>query len=192
MLHADFTLAHQVTLNGLALAECAIILARIFPTHPLSSTILAALAPSEPQHSLRITPAFLLGSALTIAGASFRIWAFRTLGALFTGEVSLRRDHALVTRGPYVLVRHPSYTGFAGVVVGSTLALLVSEGSYAAQAPRWVRAAAWAFAGWRMVTALVVLPRRIVREDEMLRGEFGEEWDAWARKTPYRVFPYVW
>ena len=135
---------------------------------------------------------FLSGITLIVAGTLVRVLAYRQLGRDFTFDLAVRKDHKLVTDGVYAIVRHPSYTGFAGVVVGSTLALLVSEGSYAAQAPRWVRAAAWAFAGWRMVTALVVLPRRIVREDEMLRGEFGEEWDAWARKTPYRVFPYIW
>ena len=104
-------------------------------------------------------------------------------------------------------MRHPSYTGSAAVVLGGALALLASDGSYAAQLPAglslslapaewhwgaWVRAAAWALAGWRVVATLWVLPRRAVREDEILGGEFGAEWEAYARRTPCRIIPYVW
>ena len=33
---------------------------------------------------------------------------------------------------------------------------------------------------------------RTKQEDEMLREEFGEEWEEWAKRTPHRLIPYVW
>ena len=56
--------------------------------------------------------------ALTIG---LLIWTFRTLGPNLTDTVVTRREHSLVTTGPYRWVRHPIYTAIlsfmAGVVV---------------------------------------------------------------------------
>jgi protein-S-isoprenylcysteine O-methyltransferase Ste14 len=33
---------------------------------------------------------------------------------------------------------------------------------------------------------------RARREDTMLRREFGQEWEKWAQKTPYRLIPGIY
>jgi len=38
---------------------------------------------------------------------------------------------------------------------------------------------------------VVSILMRAPREDELLRRQFGEKWEAWAEKVPYRVFPGV-
>ena len=40
---------------------------------------------------------------------------------MFTFEMSIRKDHMLITSGPYGVVRHPGYTGFLLVVIGMLL-----------------------------------------------------------------------
>ncbi len=55
------------------------------------------------------------------AGASFAIWARVTLGANWSGVVTLKEDHELIQRGPYRLVRHPIYSGLLLMGLATTL-----------------------------------------------------------------------
>jgi protein-S-isoprenylcysteine O-methyltransferase Ste14 len=87
------------------------------------------------------TPAIqAAGLALTILGCSFAIWARVTLGSNWSGLPNVKREHELVVRGPYGLVRHPIYSGLLLALAGSaiaadksfwTLALVLFAGSYA-------------------------------------------------------------
>jgi protein-S-isoprenylcysteine O-methyltransferase len=71
------------------------------------------------------------GVMLFVAGLFLRWWAIITLGRFFTVDVTIEKDHELVERGPFRMVRHPSYTGvllaFAGfaLTLGNWAALLV-------------------------------------------------------------------
>jgi len=48
---------------------------------------------------------------------------------MFTFEMSIRKEHILVTSGPYGVVRHPGYTG-ALLAIGGMLLLHASEVSF--------------------------------------------------------------
>ena len=61
------------------------------------------------------------GMALCAAGVAFAIWARRTLGGNWSGNPTIKEGHELVTTGPYRLVRHPIYTGFLLLIVGTLL-----------------------------------------------------------------------
>ena len=54
-------------------------------------------------------------------GGLIRYKCYRTLGSMFTFEMSIRKDHILVTSGPYAIVRHPSYTGIILVAIAVSL-----------------------------------------------------------------------
>jgi protein-S-isoprenylcysteine O-methyltransferase Ste14 len=60
---------------------------------------------------------------LFVAGLLLRWWAIITLGRFFTVDVTIEEDHELVERGPFRIVRHPSYTGVLLAFVGFALAL---------------------------------------------------------------------
>ena len=135
----------------------------------------------------------MLGCLTTAASGALRWLCYKTLGSLFTFEVTLREDHRLVTSGPYAFVRHPSYSG---VVLGVVGTLLVHFGP----ASWWARAGwlgtlggqAYALA-WCSMEAYVLcsILCRTPTEDALLRKHFGAEWDAWAERVPYRVIPGV-
>lgn len=55
---------------------------------------------------------------MTISGAYLRVLCYKSLGSLFTFEMSIRDDHRLVKDGPYQVVRHPSYLGLLLTMVG--------------------------------------------------------------------------
>lgn len=62
------------------------------------------------------------GLVLTVAGCAFAIWARLTLGSNWSGRVTVKEGHELITWGPYGLTRHPIYTGLMTAVVGTALA----------------------------------------------------------------------
>ena len=74
------------------------------------------------------------GVVLFVAGLILRWWAIITLGRFFTVDVTIEKDHELVERGPFRIVRHPSYTGvllaFVGLALslGKSVALLILSG----------------------------------------------------------------
>ncbi len=63
------------------------------------------------------------GVVLFVAGLFLRWWAIITLGRFFTVDVTIEKDHELVERGPFRMVRHPSYTGVLLAFVGFALTL---------------------------------------------------------------------
>ena len=64
-----------------------------------------------------------VGVVLFVAGLLLRWWAIITLGRFFTVDVTIEKDHELVERGPFRMVRHPSYTGVLLAFVGLGLSL---------------------------------------------------------------------
>jgi len=63
------------------------------------------------------------GVVLFVVGLILRWWAIITLGRFFTVDVTIEKDHELVERGPFRIVRHPSYTGVLLAFVGLALSL---------------------------------------------------------------------
>jgi protein-S-isoprenylcysteine O-methyltransferase Ste14 len=55
------------------------------------------------------------------AGVALRMIAMRTLGRFYSHHVIRRDDHAIVTSGPYRIVRHPAYVGMFAAHVGLVL-----------------------------------------------------------------------
>ena len=67
--------------------------------------------------------AFYLGIILMFLGVLVRQWAIAILGRFFSLTVQIVEDHKVVEKGPYRLVRHPSYTGVLITFVGLGLAV---------------------------------------------------------------------
>ena len=118
--------------------------------------------------------AFWVGMALMWAGVGLRFWAFRVLGRYFTFTVMTSTDQAVVTKGPYRMLRHPGYAGGALALAGLGLAM----------------------GNWVSLWALVVLPligtvNRIRVEEAALGKALGAEYAAFAAGRK-RMVPFVW
>ena len=124
-----------------------------------------------------IGPRSLLGAiglAVVIAGAGLRIWSILTLGRLFTFIVTIQNDHQLVDRGPYRILRHPSYTGGLIGLAGAGLAL----------------------DNWLSIAALLLIPLtgvliRIHIEEAQLRDGLGPSYRDYQART-WRLIPHIW
>ena len=67
-------------------------------------------------------PVGICADVVVLIGLLVLIWARRTLGANWSANTGFARDHELVKGGPYEYVRHPIYSGFLTMVVGTTIA----------------------------------------------------------------------
>ena len=143
---------------------------------------------------MRITPGFVFCMSTIVAAALTRVACYRLLSHMFTFQLSIKKDHRLVTSGPYTFVRHPSYTA---VIVHKLASLWIQLG----YGSWWYESGYWSSPlGVSLAVALIALQCNVVlwfayrleREDEVLRQEFGKEWDEWWRRTPYKLVPLVW
>jgi protein-S-isoprenylcysteine O-methyltransferase Ste14 len=151
------------------------------------------LLPSLLATTVTLPPIFVLGCFATAASGALRLACYKTLGSLFTFELTLRSDHRLVTVGPYAFVRHPSYSGVVLGVLG-TLLVHFGPGSWWAEAG-WLGTLAGRIYAicWCAMEAYVLssIMARAPTEDALLKKQFGAEWDEWAARVPYRVIPGV-
>jgi len=88
-------------------------------------------------------------------------------------RLQIERNHRIITRGPYGLVRHPGYLAMLIAIPASALAL----GSWLALIP------GLAFS--------VVIIRRTACEDQFLKVNLPGYTD-YGGKVPYRLFPGIW
>jgi protein-S-isoprenylcysteine O-methyltransferase Ste14 len=51
------------------------------------------------------------GLVLQATGLGLRAWSMRTLGGSYTRTLRTGEEQAVITAGPYRLIRHPGYTG---------------------------------------------------------------------------------
>ncbi len=115
-----------------------------------------------------------LGVALLLAGVALRAWAIVTLGRYFRREVTIEPGQALVRRGPYRLLRHPSYSGLLLAYFGLGLAF-----------------GSWASAAVALVLLTAGLLPRIRVEERALARAFGPAYTEYAATT-WRLLPHVW
>ncbi|KAK0478055.1 hypothetical protein EDD18DRAFT_1312611 [Armillaria luteobubalina] len=144
--------------------------------------------------TMTITPSFLIGTGLAIAGAQLRLACYRTLGHLFTFEMAIRKDHELITTGPYAYVRHPAYAGLLMTMAGEAV-IQCSRGSWL-QECRLVEMLAMKVYLSVLISPMLLLTysstMRGWHEDAILKEKFGDDWTEWAMKTPYRLIPFIY
>ena len=113
------------------------------------------------------------GVGIGAMGGGLLTWTLGRLGKNLTDTVVTRREHTLVTRGPYRFVRHPFYDAAALFVVGTALL-----------AANWFVLAAGA-----AVVALLV--RRTRTEEANLLARFGAPYQHYLDRTG-RFLPKYW
>lgn len=105
------------------------------------------------------------GAGLGTATLSLFWWIFDSIGENITPTVATRKDHDLVTSGPYHMVRHPLYS--VGTVFFASLGVL---------------AANW-FVVLSNLSALAMLLVRLPKEEAKLIERFGEEYEEYMERT---------
>jgi protein-S-isoprenylcysteine O-methyltransferase Ste14 len=117
---------------------------------------------------------FVLGTLCLALG----LWLFHRshvdLGTNWSITLQVRENHTLVTDGIYRRVRHPMY-----------LALLIYSLGQALVIPNWFVGPANA------VAMLVLFALRVGPEEQMMREEFGKDYESYSSTTK-RLLPGIW
>ncbi len=114
------------------------------------------------------------GVGLFVAGLLLRWWAIITLGRFFTVDVTIEKDHEVVERGPFRLVRHPSYSGVLLAFIGFALTL-----------------GNWAALLIVLLPIFVAFTYRMKVEEEALAAALGSRYTDYMRRTK-RLVPFVY
>ena len=116
---------------------------------------------------------FYPGIFLMLLGVLVRQWAIAVLGRFFSLTVRVATDHRVVTRGPYRLVRHPSYTGVLITFIGLGLAVQ-------------------SLGGLLVLLGVFSLSYgyRIRVEEKTLLSELGPDYASYMKRTK-RLVPFI-
>ena len=106
-----------------------------------------------------------VGIAWGICAGFLWMWTFSHLGKNLTDTVVTRKEHTLVTSGPYHWVRHPFYVSIALLIFANTLAT----------------------ANWFIFAAsfctFVLLVIRTEKEETKLIERFGDDYRNYMKRT---------
>lgn len=106
-----------------------------------------------------------VGVGLGVIASALLIWILRHLGKNLTDTVVTRKEHTLVTTGPYRWVRHPFYSAFVLATLANSL----------------VTANWFLFLGETILFILLVIRTR--KEEDNLIRRFGDDYREYMRRT---------
>lgn len=112
------------------------------------------------------------GIGLGVLAGFLVTWTMHTLGRNLTDTVVTRKEHSLVTKGPYRWIRHPFYICVTLMMLANGLATT----------------------NWFILIcgtlAVLLLVKRTPIEEQKLLDRFGDEYRAYAQRTG-RFFPRI-
>jgi len=114
----------------------------------------------------------IIGLAFYIVFSWVQIWSTKTLGDNFSQDIAIKKEHHLVTNGPFKFIRHPQYLSqFLMDLCGAaaTLSFILSP------------------------LALIQIPFLFMRasmEDKLLEKHFGENFRSYKKKTGM-IIPFI-
>lgn len=101
-----------------------------------------------------------------------QIWSFRTLGDYYSQEIAIRKEHKIISSGPYKFVRHPQYLSQIFVDLAGAVATL-------------------SFVLFPL--ALIQIPILILRareEEKLFVKYFPDEFNSYKEKSGF-MFPFI-
>ena len=113
-----------------------------------------------------------IGLAVYLVFSWVQVWAYKSLGENYSQDILIKKDHQLVKKGPFRIVRHPQYLSQILIDLGGAAATL----SYIV-AP----------------LAIVQIPFIIMRaslEDKLFAKYFTDEFVLYKKKSGF-IFPFI-
>ena len=110
------------------------------------------------------------GFGLGLLSVAFWTWTQIHLDTQWSAQLQLRKEHRLITSGPYARIRHPLYSAMFSW--GIALALLNAN---------------WIFVALAILMIAGILVH-IPREEKLMLEAFGDEYQAYIRRTG-KYFP---
>ena len=144
----------------------------VFSTLTLVVLIISVFQVGTLQYKSEWQTLRFVGLLLYLIFSWVQIWAFKTLGENYSQDIAIKKDHNLVTNGPFKVIRHPQYLSQILLDLGAAIATL----SYIL-AP----------------LAIIQIPFLFMRaslEDKLLEKHFGENFKNY-KKNSGQIFPFI-
>jgi protein-S-isoprenylcysteine O-methyltransferase Ste14 len=113
------------------------------------------------------------GVIVSALGYGLIFWSGLSLGRMYSAEVTIQRNHHLITAGLYRHIRHPRYLGILCLALGVALV----------------------YRSWVGLLLVAVLPlplvQRIYDEEALMHREFGAEWEDYCQRS-WRLIPHLY
>lgn len=113
-----------------------------------------------------------IGLAVYLVFSWIQVWSFKTLGDNYSQDIMIKKNHELVTKGPFALIRHPQYICQIILDLGATAATLGYIVGF---------------------LALIEIPIYIMRasiEDKLLAKYFAEKFSDYKSKSGFMI-PFI-
>lgn len=114
----------------------------------------------------------IIGLAFYIIFSWVQIWSTKVLGDNFSQDIAIKRDHHLVTKGPFKFIRHPQYLSQFLMDIGGAAATL-----------------SFILAPLALIQIPFLFMRALI-EDKLLEKHFGENFRSYKKKTGM-IFPFI-
>ena len=115
----------------------------------------------------------IVGSIITVAGLLGALWARTVLGRNWSGYVTYKENHELVTNGPYKFVRHPIYLSILLMLLGTFVYTGID------------------FVLGMIIIASFVFITRVFKEEKIMIELFGDRYKDYMKET-YTLIPGVY
>jgi len=113
----------------------------------------------------------VVAGALAVTSGAFAVAAVLRLGRQWSFVARVTEEHALISTGPYAIVRHPIYSAMLG--------LLIATGMTFSSVPYTIAGAICYLTGTWLRTGI---------EERLLIGAFGERYVDYKKRVP-ALFP---
>lgn len=114
----------------------------------------------------------IIGLVFYLVFSWIQIWAFKTLGENYSQDIAIKKDHQLVTNGPFKVIRHPQYLSQILLDLGGAVATL-----------SFILAP----------LAIIQIPFLFMRaslEDKLMEKHFGERFNSFRKKNG-QIIPFI-
>lgn len=113
-----------------------------------------------------------MGLAVYLLFSWVQVWSFNSLGDSYSQDILIKKDHKLITKGPFRIIRHPQYLSQILFDLGgaaATLSFIVAP------------------------LAIIAIPFILMRakiEEKLLAKHFGEEFTGYKKKSGFFI-PFI-
>lgn len=114
-----------------------------------------------------------LGLVVAVLGAWGTFYCRRFLGGLWSAGVALQRDHRVIDRGPYAIIRHPIYAAVLLMYIGTVLVFST-----------W-----WTWLSLALLVAVHIY--RLLDEEAFLSANLSS-YQNYRGRVPHRLIPGIW
>lgn len=143
-----------------------------FSIVPLFVTTLAAAAGWVVFSQQEILAA--VGWLVAAGGLAAAFHARHFLGRFWTAITTVQRNHLVIDRGPYGIVRHPIYTATIAIYLGT---LMVFPGLWTA---------------FLFIVLTVAYGLKALDEERFLMQHLGAAYASYSQRVRYRLVPGIW